>query len=104
MQDAVITLIGKTASVDEFGDQSLVPTERTIFAEERSIGQSEYYQAAAVGLRPEIKFVIADYLEYQNEQTIRYCPFGGKEEEYTVVRTYRKDETLEIVCRKGIEA
>lgn len=103
MNDTIIILIGETTTVDEYGDLVRTPIERPVFAEEKSVGQTEFYQAAAAGLRPEIKFVLADYLDYQGEKRLRYTPFAGTEEEYTVVRTYRKDERLEIVCRKGLE-
>ena len=77
--------------------------ERNVFAEVKSIGQSEFYQAEAVGLKPEIKFLIADFADYQDEKCLKYTPFGGTEEIYTVLRTYRNKLNLEIVCKRGIE-
>ena len=103
MFDSVITLIKETDTVDSYGDTSQTPTERTIFAEVKSIGQSEFYQAEAVGLKPEIKFVIADFADYQDEKKLKYTPFGGTEQIYTVLRTYRNKINLEIVCARGIE-
>jgi len=47
--------------------------------------------------------VIADFADYQNEKLLRYTPFGGEEETYTVLRTYRTNNRLEIVCKRGIE-
>ncbi len=79
MYNSVIKLIKETVTVDKYGDQTIVETERTIFAEVKSIGQSEFYQAAAVGLKPEIKFVIADFLDYQNEKKLKYAPFTYEE-------------------------
>lgn len=103
MFDNIITLIAETYTVDEYGDTVATPTERTIFAEVKSIGQSEFYQAQAVGLKPEIKFVIADFADYQNEKLLKYTPFGGTEDTYTVLRTYRTNNRLEIVCKRGIK-
>lgn len=104
MYNSVINLISETKKVDKYGDISTVRKNRTVFAELKSIGQSEFYQAQAVGLRPEIKFVIADYLDYQGESKLSYQRMGEEEEqEYTVIRTYRNGNTLEIVCRRGIE-
>ena len=103
MYDNVITLISETCVIDEYGDQNIEKTERKVFAELKSISQSEFYQAQGVGLKPEVKFVIPDYLDYQNEKKIRFKPFQGKEEEYTVLRTYRNNNQLEIVCKRGIE-
>ena len=103
MYDSIITLIAETNTVDEYGDIVTVETERTIFAEVKSIGQNEFYQAQAVGLKPEIKFVIADFADYQNEKKLKYTPFGGTEEVYTILRTFRTRYNLEIVCKRGIE-
>ena len=66
MYDSVITLISETDTVDEYGDTVTTQTTRNIFAEVQSISQTEFYQAQALGLKPEIKFVIADFADYQN--------------------------------------
>ena len=103
MFDDTIILVSETDTVDKYGDTVTTTAERQIFAEVKSIGQSEFYQAQAVGLKPEIKFVIADFADYQNEKVLKYTPFGGTEELYTVLRTYRTNNRLEIVCKRGIE-
>lgn len=103
MYDAVITLLTKTTTVDEYGDTVEVVVPKDVFAEEKSISQTEFYQAQAVGLKPEIKFVIADFLDYSGEKSLKYTPYGGTEDEYTILRTYRKNNNLEIVCKRGID-
>lgn len=103
MFNEVIKLISETYTVDEYGDTVAVQTEKQKFAEVKSIGQSEFYQAQAVGLKPEIKFIIADFLDYNGEKLLKYAPYGGTEELYTVLRTYRTRYNLEIVCKRGIE-
>lgn len=103
MFDSVITLMKETNTVDAYGDTVQTFAERTIFAEVESIGMKEFYQAEAVGLKPEIKFVIADFADYQDEKKLKYTPFGGTEQIYEVLRTYRNKINLEIVCARGIE-
>lgn len=104
MYNEVIKLVAEAKSVDEYGDTIAVETERKVFAELKSIGQSEFYQAHAVGLKPEIKFVLSDYLEYANEKIVKYQAFNQTEEEaYTVLRTYRNGNELELVCKRGID-
>jgi SPP1 family predicted phage head-tail adaptor len=93
----------ETNTVDSYGDTVQTFTEKTVFAEVKSIGQSEFYQAEAVGLKPEIKFLIADFADYEGEKQLKYTPFGGTEQIYTVLRTYRNKINLEIVCARGIE-
>lgn len=101
----IIKLIEKDFSmVNRYGDTVVSERERVVFASIKSIRQSEFYQAQAVGLKPEITFVLSDYLDYQNEQIILYKPFPSEKwEEYRVLRTYRVDNSLEIVCYRGIE-
>lgn len=104
MYDSVIKLVSESKVVDAYGDIIVEVTERSVFAEIKSIGQSEFYQAQAVGLKPEIKFVLADYLEYQNEKKLRYQGFNEEtEEEYTILRTYRQNNCLELVCKRGVD-
>lgn len=103
MYNEIIKLVSESKSVDEYGDIASVRTERTVFARLKSIGQSEFYQAQAVGLKPEIKFVLSDFIEYEGEKVVLYTPFRGVETEYTVLRTYRDGNELELVCKRGIE-
>jgi SPP1 family predicted phage head-tail adaptor len=104
MYDQIIKLIDETTSTNEYGDVISKQTERIVFAELKSIGQSEFYQAHAVGLKPELKFVIADFLDYQNEKLLKFREFGSPREEiYSVIRTYRADNGLEIVCKRGVD-
>ncbi len=104
MNNEVIKLVSEEKSVDEYGDISVVYAERTVFARLASVTQSEFYQAMAVGLKPELKFVIADYLDYKDEKIIKYKGFGEDEEQiYSVIRTYRNKNELEIVCKRGID-
>lgn len=104
MYNEAIKLVAETKTVDEYGDTIIVETEKMVFARLMSVGQSEFYQAQALGLKPEIKFVLADYLDYNDEKVIKYKAFNQDEEEvYTVIRTYRKDNTLEIVCKRGVD-
>ena len=71
-------------------------TERTVFCRMASIGQREYYEAQAVDVYPECKFILADYLEYDNE---RLCEYSGQR--YRVLRTYRTGQELEIVVTRA---
>ena len=104
MFDDVITLKKETNTVNEYGDTVKTFTSRNVFAEVKSISQSEFYQAQATGLKPEIKFLLADFADYQDEKIISYKAYGQQTaEDYTVLRTYRIKTNLEIVCKRGIE-
>lgn len=93
----ILTLIATTNGVDEYGDPSITYTRRDVFCRVASIGQKEFYQAHAVGLQPEIKFVLADYLDYNGEALVEYD--GQK---FRVLRTYRTGHELELVCYREV--
>ena len=101
--DEILTFIKQTRSTDEYGDPVISEIPRVVLCREESIGQSEFYQAHATGLKPEIKLVIADYLDYQGEQLLRYTPMGQTEEQlFRVLRTYRKGLELEITAYREV--
>lgn len=103
MYNEVIKLIKETFTTDSLGDPVATRTQRSVFADLRSITQSEFYQASAQGFKPEIKFVLADFAEYDGEQIISYIPYCGTELEYRVIRTFRSNNELEIVCKRGAD-
>ena len=93
----VLTLIRQIRGVDEYGDPTATETTRDVFVRLSSIGQKEFYQAHAVGLQPELKFVLADYLDYDDETLVAY---NGQR--FRVLRTYRSDQELELVCCREV--
>jgi len=103
MYNEVIKLVKETKTVNEFGDVVATTSEREVFAKLQSIGQKEFYEASAVGLKPEIKFVLPDFLEWKGEEKILYTPYGGTEQEYRVLRTYQHNNLLELTCYRGVE-
>lgn len=99
----VLALIKQVWTADEYGDPVLTETSREVFCREASIGQKEFYQAHALGLKPEIKLVLSDYLDYEGEQLVRYTPAGQTEEQlFRVLRTYRTGLELELVCYREV--
>jgi hypothetical protein len=69
---------------------------RTVFCRVASIGQKEFYEASACDFYPELKFILADYLEYNSEQMVEY---NGQM--YNVLRTFRAGQELEIVVTRA---
>lgn len=90
----VIKLVTVINDVNSIGDPIKTKIKTGVFADKQSIRQSEFYQAAATGLRPEIMFIIRT-IDYNNESIIE---FNNKE--YNIIRTYEKDnEFIELVCQ-----
>lgn len=95
--DHEVTLISQTYEQDEIGNQIPVESETTVLCGKRSVGRSEFYNAAANGMRPELVLVIHGY-EYHDEKVVRFE--GAK---YNVVRSYATTfEEIELTCEKVI--
>lgn len=65
---------------------------KTVYANKKSVRQSEKYQAASVGLKPELMFQIRSG-DYDQEERLR---FDSKVYEITRVGDY--GEFMELVC------
>ena len=93
----LLTLIQQTTGADDYGDPTVSETSREVFGRLGSIGQSEFYQAHAVGLKPEIKFILADYLDYEKETLVEYLG-----QRYRVLRTFRNGQELELTLYQEV--
>ena len=87
----LLTLIKQT-----YEDGILTQIRRTVFCGLRSIGQAEFYQANASDFHPEVKFVLADYLDYSGETMADH---NGQR--YKILRTYRTGQELELVAERA---
>lgn len=92
----ILTLIQRTPGRDAQGDPVIQETSRTVFCSVRSIGQQEFYQASATDFHPELKLVLADYLDYQDEPMVEH---NGRR--YRVIRTYRAGQELELTVERA---
>ena len=93
----VLTLIKQTQGTDEYGDPVIQETSREVFGGLQSVGQAEFYQAHATGLKPELKFTLADHWDYEGETLVEH---DGQR--YRVLRTYRKGQELEITLYREV--
>ena len=89
-----VRLISFTDSINNIGDpvETRVYTS-TIFANKKSIRQSEFYQAHATGLRPELSFIIRE-ADYSQQPALEY-----DSKDYRIIRTFSKNgELIELIC------
>lgn len=94
----VLTLIHQTTGgSDEYGDPVTTETAREVLGQLGSVGQTEFYQAHGVGLKPELKFALADYLDYEGETLVEY-----EGQRYRVLRTYRSGQELELTLYQEV--
>ena len=86
--DVICTLIKKgKAEKDEYGNVVFPEKRTTVFAEKKSVRQSEFCQAAAVGFKPEIMLEIYSF-EYHGEEL---CELDG--ERFNIYRTFEKPKS-----------
>lgn len=89
----VITLLSRGLAQDPItGEMKEVETAREVFANKKSVRQTEFYAAAMAGLKPELMFEIRS-VEYQGERRVEY---QGKR--HDIIRTFDKGEMMELVC------
>ena len=99
-----IQLCKKTQTLNSYGDIVETLTKRTVYAEEMSVGMNEVYQAMAVGYKPQVKFRLENFMDYQGEEIVEYAPFLSTDSyQYRVLRTYRSGDQLELVCYNSID-
>lgn len=92
----VINLISVTNDENEIGDPIEIETSTQVFANKKSIRQSEFYQAAMTGLKPELMFEVRT-IDYSEQPKIEYQVGSGKT--YNIIRTHSKnDEITELIC------
>lgn len=108
--DNELTLIQKTYSYDGLGqlitDGIGNPIETEIkfpiLCGLKSIGRTEFYNAAANGLKPTLIFVVHPY-EYNGETYVEFSEDESPKQRYKVIKTYKPNfEDLELTCEKVI--
>jgi SPP1 family predicted phage head-tail adaptor len=70
-------------------------TARKVYCTEKSVGQSEIYQARGTGLNPELKLILRHAFEYHMEKIVEY---GGIR--WNILRTYRDADSLELTIQR----
>lgn len=92
----VIELIPITLSQN--GKGQITKTEgakKIVFANKKSVKQSEFYQAKLSKLNPEIVFIIRS-IDYAEEKRVEF-----NNSKYDIIRTYDKNgEFIELICEK----
>lgn len=100
--DDVVKLISTTYTVDEYGNQTGTDTTRTVFCKVRSVGRTEFYQAAQDNLYPSIVVSISHYKDYLGEKALLHTDWAGTERRYAITRTYRTGDSIELTCEEKV--
>lgn len=98
MYDSIATLYSYTNRFnDEYGNPVVQENGTEVFVQPRSVYQSEYYNAAQVGLKPSLTLFIANREDYSGEKELE---FEGKR--YEVIRTdwNAQRDGISLVCEE----
>lgn len=100
MYDDVATLISYgNSTFDEYGNESIDTEKTTVFVQPRGVYQSEYYNAAQLGLKPSITLQLANKEDYNDEKVLEY---NGRV--YSVIRvdwTAQRDK-ISLICEERV--
>lgn len=94
-RSTVIYLVSNNKQQNGYGIWVDNPTERKVFAEVSSVGQSEWFEGGRNGLNPEYRFRMFKY-DYQGESLVKYNNVI-----YSIYRTYvDRNEIVELYAEK----
>ena len=94
MRADVITLVGEDPRSHGLYDD-FTPTNTEVFAEVRSVGMRESYEAMSVGMHPEIEFRLNNEADYDGQRQVIW-----RNVTYKVIRTYVSGDGIELTCER----
>lgn len=100
MYDSVATLKAYDAfTYDEYGNAIENVTETTVFVQPRGVYQSEFYNAAQLGLKPSLALFVANREDYAGQKVL---DFEGKT--YNVIRIDwdAQRDGISLVCEERV--
>lgn len=93
---SVGNLMKKTVTLDSKHRPKVSYTKILFYCNEKSIGQSEFYQSAAVGFKPEIKLE-TKLIDLTDVTHVEY-----NDVIYKILRTYKKEDSIELVLSSTV--
>ena len=100
--DNELTLIQQTTTYDDIGNPIESDNKINVLCGLKSIGRTEFYNAAANGLKPNYIFIVHPY-EYNGETYVEFSEDEKPKQKYKIIKTYKPNfEDLELTCEKVI--
>lgn len=100
MFDGVATLIGYgPAHYDEYGNESPTEIRTEVFVQPRGVYQSEFYNAAQLGLKPSLTLFLSNREDYSNEKVLEY---EGREYDVIRVDWSAQRDGISLVCEERV--
>ena len=100
MYDSVATLKAYgTTTYDEYGNEVLSITETEVFVQPRGVYQSEFYNAAQLGLKPSLTLFLSNREDYDGQKVLE---FEGTE--YNVIRVdwNAQRDGISLICEERV--
>ena len=96
---AVLKAYG-TPTFDTYGNEVENITETTVFVQPRGVYQSEFYNAAQLGLKPSVTLYLTNRDDYDGQKVLE---FEGKE--YNVIRVdwNAQRDGISLVCEERVD-
>jgi len=84
---------------DGYGNEFIPEIDTTVFVQPRGVYQSEFYNAAQLGLKPSITLYMTNRADYDGQKVLAY---EGKE--YSVIRVdwSAQRDGISLVCEERI--
>lgn len=101
MYDGIATLISEgDPTYDKYGNATTTKIRKDVFVQPRGVYQSEFYNAAQLGLSPSITLYMTFRGDYDGQKVVEYC---GKE--YSVIRVdwVAQRDGISLVCEERVK-
>ena len=84
---------------DGYGNEFIPEIDTTVFVQPRGVYQSEFYNAAQLGLKPSITLYMTNRADYDGQKVLAY---EGKE--YSVIRVdwNAQRDGISLICEERI--
>lgn len=90
-----IYLVTELRQEDEFGVPHAIKSKRRVFANVKSVSQSEFFEGGRAGLNPEFKMTMFAY-DYAGEHLLEYM-----NRPFEIYRTYQVNpDVVELYCTR----
>lgn len=100
MYDSVAELISAGAvTYDEAGNETITETTTTVYVQPRGVYQSEFYNAAQLGLKPSVTLYMTNRADYSGQKRLMY---EGKEYEVIRVDWTAQRDGISLICEERI--
>lgn len=100
MYDSVATLKAYgTPTYDGYGNEFVPEITTTVFVQPRGVYQSEFYNAAQLGLKPSLTLFLSNREDYDGQKVLTY-----EDKDYNVIRVdwNAQRDGISLVCEERI--